>query len=656
TIVFNGSVGVNAIKAYNLNANSFLTSSWMHDGAGTALTSTLLSGKQALDVNIAGGVTINVALDHTTDNVLVYGNDGTTDRKILTTATGAVQTSITNFPATTAVTQSTSPWVVSGTVSAVQSGTWNINNISGTVSLPTGAATETTLAGIKTDTDKLTFTATRLLVDGSGVTQPVSGTITANAGTGNFTVAQATGTNLHAVIDSGSITVANATLAVTQSGTWNLNNISGTISLPTGAATSAKQPALGSAGTPSADVLTVQGTVGMVALKVDGSGTTQPISGTVTANIGTTNGLALDATVSGLQVAQGSSTSGQHGSLILGAVTTLAPSYTTAQSSPLSLTVAGALRVDASATVQPVSGIVTANAGTGNFTVIQSTGSNLHTVVDSGTVSVNQGSAAALSAAWPVELSDGTNLLGTAAHPVRIDPTGTTTQPVSLASTTITGTVAVTQSGVWTTGRTWTLASGTDSISAVQSGTWNINNISGTVSLPTGAATAANQTTLGSQTTKINDGTNTAAVKAASTAAVATDPALVVALSPNNIIPVNNTQVAGSAIATAATGIAKVGLTDGSGNPITSYITRPTNGRGLNVTTVDGPQIDSYSRQRVTQPEVLFATYFSNSAHSLYYQNVLTGSATVALNTTLGSLRLNTTTASGDSIVLQSRR
>jgi hypothetical protein len=51
--------------------------------------------------------------------------------------------------------------------------------------------------------------------------------------------------------------------------------------------------------------------------------------------------------------------------------------------------------------------------------------------------------------------------------------------------------------------------------------------------LPTGAATAANQTTLGNQTTKINDGTNTAAVKAASTAPAATDPALVVALSPN---------------------------------------------------------------------------------------------------------------------------
>ena len=64
--------------------------------------------------------------------------------------------------------------------------------------------------------------------------------------------------------------------------------------------------------------------------------------------------------------------------------------------------------------------------------------------------------------------------------------------PVSLTSTTITGTVAATQSG-----------------------TWNINNVSGTVSLPTGASTATNQTTLGSQTTKINDGTDTLSITAA---------------------------------------------------------------------------------------------------------------------------------------------
>lgn len=34
--------------------------------------------------------------------------------------------------------------------------------------------------------------------------------------------------------------------------------------------------------------------------------------------------------------------------------------------------------------------------------------------------------------------------------------------------------IPVTQSGTWTTGRTWTLASGTDSVAAVQSGTWTV--------------------------------------------------------------------------------------------------------------------------------------------------------------------------------------
>jgi hypothetical protein len=71
---------------------------------------------------------------------------------------------------------------------------------------------------------------------------------------------------------------------------------------------------------------------------------TSTISGTVTANIGTTGGLALDTSVSGILVAQGSTTSGEKGPLIQGAVTTSAPSYTTAQSNPLSLDTAGNLR------------------------------------------------------------------------------------------------------------------------------------------------------------------------------------------------------------------------------------------------------------------------------------------------------------------------
>jgi len=69
-----------------------------------------------------------------------------------------------------------------------------------------------------------------LKVDSSHVTQPISGTVTATQGT----IPWAVGDN------GGSLTVDNAgTFAVQaqQSGTWNINDISGTVSLPTDAAT-----------------------------------------------------------------------------------------------------------------------------------------------------------------------------------------------------------------------------------------------------------------------------------------------------------------------------------------------------------------------------------------------------------------------------------
>ena len=67
-----------------------------------------------------------------------------------------------------------------------------------------------------------------------------------------------------------------------------------------------------------------------------------------------------------------------------GSVTTASPTYTTGQMDPLSLTTAGALRIDGSAVTQPVSGTVTANAGTGNFTVVQATATNLNATVVQG--------------------------------------------------------------------------------------------------------------------------------------------------------------------------------------------------------------------------------------------------------------------------------
>lgn len=90
-----------------------------------------------------------------------------------------------------------------------------------------------------------------------GTTLPISvpGTLPAFAAIPTFKVDQTTPgtTNL---------------VAAGQSGTWNITNITGSISLPTNAATSTKQPALGTAGTASTDVITVQGIASATPLNV----------------------------------------------------------------------------------------------------------------------------------------------------------------------------------------------------------------------------------------------------------------------------------------------------------------------------------------------------------------------------------------------------
>ena len=241
----------------------------------------------------------------------------------------------TTITGTVAVTQSTSPWVVSGTVTSNIGTTGGLaldatlakltlaqsSTTSGqTGSLILGATTTAAPTYTTATSNPLSLTTSGALrTDSSATTQPVSGTVTANAGTGTFAenLTQVGGS----AISLGQKTMAN--------------------SIP-------------------------------VVIASDQSGI--PIT-------------VVDSDA----YAQGSTTSGQLGGLTLGAVTTAAPSYTTATSNVLSLTTAGALRVDGSGVTQPVSGTVTANAGTGNFTVTQATGTNLHTVVDSGTVTANAG-------------------------------------------------------------------------------------------------------------------------------------------------------------------------------------------------------------------------------------------------------------------------
>jgi hypothetical protein len=225
---------------------------------------------------------------------------------------------------------------VDGLVSSAQSGTWNINNISGTISLPTGAATatrqdtgNTSLASIDSKVPLgLTVSSTRLLVDGSGVTQPVSGSVSVS----NFPSVYPINDN------SGSITIDGN---VGQSGTWNIGTLS-----------------------------TITNVV-----HIDDNGGSITVDGTVAAtqsgawNIGTlstvTNVVHVDDNSSTLSIDDGAGSITIDGSVsITGAL-------------PTGSNVIGHIIADSGSTT----------AVTGNVTVVQSTGTNLHTVIDSGTIS-----------------------------------------------------------------------------------------------------------------------------------------------------------------------------------------------------------------------------------------------------------------------------
>ena len=192
-------------------------------------------------------------------------------------------------------------------------------------------------------------------VDGTGGTFPISGSVTVTNGAG------ASAVNIQ---DGGNSITVDGSVTVTQSTASNLKvDLSGTAANST--------------------AILVTGTGGT--FPVSGSVT---VSGTVTANAGTnlnTSALQLDTTGAALNLAQGSTTSGQTGPLLQGAVTTSAPTYTTAKTNPLSLTTGGLLRVDGTGGSFPVSGTVAATQSTSPWV------DNI-TQLNSNTIDTNSGS------------------------------------------------------------------------------------------------------------------------------------------------------------------------------------------------------------------------------------------------------------------------
>lgn len=202
-------------------------------------------------------------------------------------------------------------------------------------------------------------------------------------------------------------------------------------------------------------------------------------------------------------------------------------------------TVSGTVAVTQSTSPWVVSGSVTANAGT-----------NLNTSALALDTSVNSLLKPASTLAAVTSITNTVTIKADTAanqpNALKVDGSATT-QPIS-------GTVTANQGGTWTTGRTWTLASGTDSVAAVQSGTWNINNISGTVSLPTGASTSALQTTGNSSLSSIDGKLNSLGQKT-----MAASVPVVIA-SDQSTIPVSGT------ITTSP----NVNIHDAAGNNLTS--------------------------------------------------------------------------------------
>ena len=85
-----------------------------------------------------GAVTVSAALPAGTNNI--------GDVDVLTMPNVTLASQANPFTSAIPISDNAGSITVDGTVAATQSGTWNINNVSGTVSLPTGAATETTLS------------------------------------------------------------------------------------------------------------------------------------------------------------------------------------------------------------------------------------------------------------------------------------------------------------------------------------------------------------------------------------------------------------------------------------------------------------------------------------------------------------------------------
>lgn len=349
-------------------------------GSGTFSSNvTVINGAGASSVNIQDG-----------------GNSITVDGTV----------AVSGVSGTVAVTQSTSPWVVSGTINAVQSGTWNINNISGTISLPTGAATSALQ------------------------TQP-------GVDIGDVTINNASGAGAVNIQDGGNSITVDGTVAIsnfpttldTNYGTVGANTLRGAAQI--GNATGA---ALFGAGTTSAQVLRVVLPTDQTVIPINDNGGSITVDGTVAVS-----------------------------------------------------SISGTVAVTQSTSPWVISGTVIANAGTNLNTSLLAleSGGNLATLAGGVSSSVYQANVKQINGVTPL-MGNGT--------------TGTGSQRVTIASDNTAFTVNAAQSGTWTNTVTQATAANLNATIGNGSGASAVNIQDGGNSITVDGTVTSSPTTSGTGT------------------------------------------------------------------------------------------------------------------------------------------------------------
>jgi hypothetical protein len=371
---------------------------------------------------------------------------------------------------------------VDGTVNAVQSGAWNITNVSGTVSLPTGAATAALQTAGNADLSTLasTVNGTSVRVEITGGSSSgteytegdVDATITGTAilweDAGNTLRAPSAATPLPVTVVSGGSAGTQYTEGDTDA------SITGTALMLEGAANT---------------LVAAPGTAADGLLVNLGTNNDVTVTGTVTANQGGTwNVTNVSGTVSlptGASTAALQTTGNTSLATLAGAVSgtemqvdVLTMPTVTIQDGGGSITVDGSVTVSATnldvRDLTAASDSVAVHGDVGIIDQLDLTNSNPATVA---IVDANGDQITSFGGGVQYTEND--------------------------VDASITGTAVLMESGVNTLvplqgtpqdGLLVNLGANND-VAASQAGTWNITNISGTVSLPTGASTAALQTT-----------------------------------------------------------------------------------------------------------------------------------------------------------------